>query len=274
MYARRYKKKAAPYKKRSTPYKKRSYKKGVSSFAVKKIVKMALARNIEKKTSQTLLLNAPFYYPAQGALYDTSNTLVLGPSSIANSITQGLGQNDRIGNKIQMKSLTIKGIFQPTPYDATVNPDPRPNQVKLVLFYDKTNLSSVPTPRTDFFQFGSTSAAILGEATDIMAPFNTDKYRILGTKTFKLGYSTYNGSSSDPVPQYYANNDFKMNYNLRWNLTKHHVKRLTYNDNTGEPSCRGLYMQVMISPADGNIGSAGVIPVTMQYWLNMNYTDA
>lgn len=253
--------------------KKRYVKKGKRG-GIKKVIRQVLARQVETKHRQTTLLNNPTYFPAQGALYDSTNTVQVGPGATTLDVLQGTADGTRIGNRIRMKKLDINMVFQPQPYDASVNPNPEPVNVKLVLFYERALPTSFPNPRLDFFAFNSTSDAIRGESSDMVAPFNTDTYNILATKTFKLGYSAYTGGSSDPVPQYYNNNDYKMNQIVKWDLTKHYPKVVRYNDNNADPLNRSLYMQVMVSPATGAVGLAGVVPVTYQYWQTMAYTDA
>jgi len=268
------------FKRRSTKkrvFKKRSFKRKSSrrpSVAVKKMVRREIARNVETKHRQSDILDAPFYYPAQGALYDSANTLAISPSSTNLAIVQGTSDGTRIGNKIKLKKLTFKGIWVANGYSAAANPIPEPMQVKLVLFYDKTAPTAIPAPRSDYFQFNSTVLPFQGDLTDLLGPANADKYRVLATKTFKLGFQQYFGTGNQPNQQQFSNNDFKLNKNIIWDVTKYCVSDIRYNDNSPTPTTRGLFMQVIVSPAGGQVGSAGVVPCSAQWWTEAAYEDA
>jgi len=260
-------------------YKRKSYAPKKKSF--KRKVMNVLARRVETKTVQTEKIDTNLYYPNQGTDFDTQNTIRMSPNDTTLPIAQGSGQGNRIGNKITTKRVMLNLTFQPTPYSAISNPEPHPMQVKIVLFYDRQNMSGMtnnadtltnPKPRTNFFQFGNSATNISGNLTDVIAPFNKDRYAILSTKTFKLGYSRYDGSGYSIAAQAFSNNDFKLLYTCKWNITKYLPKTTKFPDSSNNPSSRGLWMQVM--PAQvGATGPAGVIPLTMSYWIDYNYTD-
>jgi len=240
----------------------------------KRVVRRMISRNIEKKTIQQFVNAVSFYYPAQGSTYDAANTLLLGAQAGALVVQQGVTQAARIGNRIKVTKLEFKGTLYPATYSGIFNPNPELVQVKLVLFYDKLNPTAVPAPRTNFFQAGAGTSPIVGNLNDLWIPINTDQYRVLATKSFKLGFAQYGGSGYQAAPQAFSNNEFKLNCNVRWNITKYHLRMLRYNDNSAVPAGRHLYMQVMVSPTLGTTGSSGVIPCLMSYMQTMWYQDA
>jgi len=246
----------------------------VSIKTVKKVVKRQIAINTENKIAESFDLSHNFYYPAQGSLYDSENLILLGiqPGSI--SINQSSAQNGRNGNRVKIKSCILKGVFFPQPYNASVNPLPKPLEVRLVLFYDRSNPAAITYPRSDFFQYNASSQPITGDMTDIIAPINKDKYRVLGEKKFKLGFSEYAGTGTDAAAQRYANNDFKYNYKLHWNITKYMVSNVIFNDNNTDPTTRKLFMQVIICAANGDTISSGVIPARAFFMQHLEYEDA
>ena len=245
-----------------------------SVVQVKKMIKREVAKGVESKSRVDYNAAYSFYYPAQGALYNSANTIQVSAGSTSLPIVQGTSDGARIGNEITVKKCNLDMVFYPTRYDASTNPNPEPLVVTLVLFYDKRIPTTFPTPVTDFYQFNSTTDSISGDLTDNIAPYNLDCYRIMATKTFKLGYSAYTGSSSDPIPQYYTNNDYHLNQIVKWDITKYLVKTIKYNDNNSDPTSRGLWLQVLISPADGSMGAAGVIPAKVSYCHTLYYEDA
>lgn len=268
-YRRTYRKKRT-YKRRT--YKRKSYARR-PTVAMKKYVKREISRNVENKTAQYFNIQQAFYYPASSGLIQ-ENTLEMCLSPTCLQIPQGAGQGNRIGNKIKVKKLVMKGTLNARGYDVSSNPNPKPQQVRCVLFYDKTDPNDLPAPAGDFFQLGSTSTGIIGELTDMWAPINTDRYRVLAQKYFKLGYSQYGGTNFNADAQAFSNNDFKYNCNIRWDLTKYYPKLVTFRDGNTDPSNRALYMQVIVVPADGTTGVSGVIPINGQYMLSVQYEDA
>lgn len=264
-------KKKRMFKKRPA---RKSYARKAKRPALKRMIRKEIARNVENKTLQQIVNNVSLYYPAQGALYDGANTQPLGMQPGSLVIAQGTNQGTRVGNQIKVKSLRLKGTLVPTPYSGATNAFPHPIQVRLVLFYERQLPNTIPAPRTDFFQAGSTTSPIVGNLNDMWMPVNDNKYRILASKNFKLGYARMDGNGSLSTTQYYSNNDFKMNCNVNWDLTKYIVKNLKYNDNTSNPSQRGLYMQIMASPAQGDTGVSGVVPLQFSYMQTVEFEDA
>jgi len=266
------------YKKKRT-FKKKAFKR--KSYAKKSKRKCCVARRVEVKTVQTEIADRALYYPAQGASFDTGNTIRISPNASSMPIAQGTGQANRIGNKITTKRCMLNMTMQPAPYSSIFNPAPAPMHVKLALFYDKQNPTGMnanagttvdPIPRQNFFQFGNSATNISGNLTDIIAPFNKDRYAVLATKTMKLGYAAYVGSGSNANAQGFANNDFKLVFSVKWDITKYLTKTINFPDSSNDPSTRGLWLQVM--PAQvGSTGSAGVIPLSLSYWVDLKYTD-
>jgi hypothetical protein len=190
------------------------------------------------------------------------------------AIVQGVQEAQRVGNRIKVKKATFKAVFVPSGYNVSTNPIPEPVHVKLCLFYEKAKPTTQPVPVSNMFELGAGQYAIQGELSDMVAPFNKDRYVVVATKTFKLGFQQYFGTGNQPASQQWSNNDFKLNQLINWDFTKHLVKLVKYNDNATLPITRGLWMQVMVAPASGQPGLSGVIPATMQYWNDLHYEDA
>ena len=94
--------------------------------------------------------------------------------------------------------------------------------VRMVIMYDRTNPTQEPQPGINMFQQAGANTGFFNDLTDLWRPYNTDRYRILTTRTFKLGYASNNGTGAQPGFQNLANNDFKMACNFRINLTKYY----------------------------------------------------
>lgn len=268
------------------PYKKKVYKKKivrskrrpkVGLASVKSIVKRAIARNTENKTQQYFNLNRNL--SSVGSGIDTANIINLGVGTATLVVSQGPGQGQRIGNVIRTKKLTFKGTLVPAGYNDINNPQPTPLQVKMIIFYDKSQPNQAPNPyfNGDFFQNGSATANFANDLVDLWRPVNTDRYRILASKTFKLGYAEFTGvgaySGAQQSQGNFSNNDFKLSCNFSFDLTKHYPKMVKFNDTAGLPTTRGLYCLVLPVWANGGQGT----PINManiQYMVSYQYEDA
>lgn len=257
-------------------YKRKSYAK--KTPALKKIIRREIARNVENKTIQMFDFGRVLRQDNDGN-FDSTNVFPLGPDPGSILINQGTGQGGRIGNRIRTKKLTLKGVFTPMPYDQFYNASPQPQQVKIVIFYDKTDANAMPAPATaaDFFQNGNSARGFNGDITDMVMPVNADRYRVLLTKRFKLGWSQQptGSSGSNPNMGQYSNNDYKMSCEFSLDLTKHYPKDVRFPDNSSLPTSRGLYCMVLVAPGDGAIAGGSISRcVNMQYCQDYHYEDA
>jgi len=265
--------KRKPYTKKRKSAKKRPMRRK-GGKALRRLIKRELARQVENKSVQYFNYDTRLYSVA-GANFATNNIFPCGPSAIM-PITQGTGQGNRVGNSIHTKKLMLKGTLVPLAYDATFNPVPMPVQIRMVIFYDKLDPMTVPNPTAtnDFFQNGSGVKGFANDLVDMWTPVNTDKYRILTTRTFKLGNADYSGTGASATSHYFANNDFKMNANFSLNLTKYYHKALKFNDATTTPSNRNVYCMFYYELANGGASLNVGYMVGLQYMLEYTYEDA
>ena len=256
-------------------YKRKSYAK--KTPPLKRMIRREIARNVENKTAQIYVYDQRLY-AVGNVSFPTYNVFPVGIDPGGLSITPGTGQGNRIGNTIKTKKLVFKGTLVPTEYDATFNPAPQPVQIKMWIFYDKTNPDDLPNPQAagDFFQNGSTTKGFQNDLVDMWSPVNTDRYRVMATRTYKLGMAIHsnglpgsNGSISNS-----ANNDFKYNCNFSFDLTKHYPQRVKFNDGSTVPSTRGLFCMISYANAQGNPVGVNNYSVRLQYMLDYQYEDA
>lgn len=245
-----------------------------STYGIKKMVRSEIARNIENKTFQFLGTSHDIL-PSTSPGFD-ANIIPCYPAPGYLAINNATGQGNRVGNSIKIKNLSIKGTVFSRPYNSVSNPTPSPVQIKFWFFYDKTAPSSVPTPATsaDFFQFGNSALGFQNEFFDHKMPINTDRYRVLTTRTVKVGYSSYTGTGAQPQSGNFNNNDFRLNANLSVNLTKHCIKNCKFRDNNALPTSRGIYMVCQPIYADGSAMASSTIPARMEYMMSVVYEDA
>lgn len=249
---------------------KRSGKARGVSVAVKSYVKSLMHKQIENKQA---------YYAAASqniSSYNVSSTMLalpLYPNSSYMSISQNVGESDRIGNKIRVVKAMFNYILRPEVYNATLNPTPTPQIVKLWLGYNKTTPLTQATGNPNFIQTGNTSQALTGYLIDIIKPVNKDLYKIYKTRTHKLGHAIENGTGSSAVAGYQSNNDFKMNASAKIDITRFLQKNIQFNDTTNtQTNGHGLFAYFTAVRADGLTNAA--YPVTMDWWLDFYYEDA
>lgn len=261
------------YGKRRTTHRKKS---GRKNGPIKRMIKRIIARDVENKTVQQIVNTRALSVPADAIGFDTFNVISLGPAAVSLPITQGTGQGNRVGNTIKTKKLSLKGVIYPLPYNLTTNAIMRPLQVRMWIFYDRANPTEFPAPAVgaNFFQNGSSSVGPAGDLTDMYRPVNTDRYRVLEQRTFKLGYANYGGTVPGPDAQFFANNDFSLNQIFSFSLAKHYPKLVKFNDNNADPTTRHLYLLVEVVPAVGGSFVSATQPANIQWIQDYVYEDA
>lgn len=244
----------------------------ISVYAIRKIAKQAISRDIETKTKQ-YSSNSYNVYPSNSTSFGTS-IFPCTPYTSYLQIDQGTGQGDRIGNKIKLKNLSIKGTLWALPYDVVFNPIPQPVQVIIRFFYNRGSTILTPSSLTGFLQNGNSSQNLNNDLTDFVTPVNNEQYKVFCVRKFKIGFANNEGTGSYPVGQYFANNDFKLNANFKVNLTKYAVKNVMYADGAGQPRVRGIFCSMQVVAASGGNLPSNYIGVKAAWTLDCDYQDA
>jgi len=239
---------------------------------LKALIRREISRNVENKTIQYRASKIPIVSYNNSTF--GSRIFPISPYTGYCQIDQGVSQDERVGNRVKIKNATLKFIMNPLPYNATFNPLPEPMEVVMWLFYDKWDNTTIPNPTTDFIQNGGSSTALSSNLMDTISKVNTDRYRLLTKRTFKLGYSNSTGQGVSTAQPFAQNNDFKLNIKRTINFTKYLVKNVKYNDNNSVPSVRGLYCMFEAVPADGGTAGTAQESCEVSYQINLDYEDA
>lgn len=239
---------------------------------VKKEVKDALKTEMEVKV-------ATFGKTDTGISVYNSGTCfqVLSPYSAFTTILQGLGQGNRIGNKIRIKKCMFNYTLNPLPYNDVTNIEPMPALVKLWIFWDKIN-PTIPAATSGalpgFFQDGSSSSVPSSSSFDLTRVVNSDSYVLLTSKVHKVGFEAFVGTPGGVLAEgYRANNDFNLFINGSIDITKYMPKTIDWNDNATNPSSRAIQLMIEAMPYDTSSG-AGEFPVNLEYTITTEFTDA
>lgn len=251
------------------PYKKRSTK--VSS-KVKRYVKREINRNVEDKI---VSINQTFGFGNIAESPDLNLYPVL-PYSGYTSISQGVTQGTRIGNRCKVKKVLLKYVLYPANYDAVTNPNPQNCDVQIFLLRLKASPSVLPTSTQlqGLVQLGATSTSLSGNLSDIaINSWNRDAFFV---KTFvhKVGFAQYAGTGGEANAQYRSNNDYKMNVIRKHDITRLVASEMVFDDNGTTHLRKNIFFGMQAVGASGGTFGATTIPMRIQYWIDIIYTDA
>lgn len=260
------------YKKSSRrPYKKRSNKKRVSK-SVKKYVKKEINRNIEDKVvsiNQTLAFGNISESP------DLNLYPVL-PYSGYTSISQGVTAGARLGNRCKVMKVILKYVLFSKGYDVTTNPIPTCCEVQMFLLNLKQATGVLPTSTqlAGLVQLGASSTALTGSLADIATnSWNKDVFNVKAW-THKVGFSQATGTGGSATQQYFANNDFKLNVVRKMDITKMVASQMRFDDNGSTHLGKNVFFGFQAVSSLGGIFSPTVLPMQIQYWIDIIYQDA
>ncbi len=209
-----------------------------------------------------------------GGTYATKSLAIDG--DVGNvGIPLGTAQNQRIGNNIRIKKVMLRMNFTLNGVDALGNPIPKPQIVKVMFGYSKSELGrsrqSLPPDALKLYKFGGSAVDPAGDVRDLNQIINTDLYTIVKkSRNIKIGNSAY--FQGQGAQQDFNNNDFGMFKSYSADLTKfYHKNQHFYSSDTGS-SNRGLYMYITTVDATGETSTS--FPLTCNYELIVSYTDS
>lgn len=187
------------------------------------------------------------------------------------AISQGTGQGDRIGNKIRVVKATLSYVLYPYPYHITLNPAPTPQDIRMVLARNNTDVQSTP-PIGTFFQNGDTTATCSGGLTDMCKTVNRDGVSVFKDWRHKVAPSVFATLSGGAASSFYgANNDYKLNVLKKVDITKYVPKVIDYLDTAGTTS-KSLFWNVFCADADGTIGGS-TYTIQGTYTIDFTFVD-
>lgn len=253
-------------------YRKRGLRKSTGkrtvSKSVKQYVKRAIHRNIENKEIISYAANQSCMAYSSGAI---GFSLGLIPQ-----ITSGTGDNARIGNQIRIVRGILRGQVNLLPYNATTNPSPTPVWVKMFLYTptytgSQSSFLSSSTDTDRFFRGNNAALPFQANPMDLDFQINESLFRLLATKTFKLGAAT--ASTGGPVTTggYYDNSPMCKKFYFNWG--KFCKKMIKFNDGTSFSQNKALYLIIQPVYADGS-STGAYSPVECHYVNTCTYEDA
>jgi len=245
-----------------------------ANVQMRNIAKQIFNRMTETKIARYNASDSLRYYA--DANWSTPNVFPVTPNALYLNIAQGSGQNNRVGNVIRPVKVSLKGVLRPLEYNATTNPGPCPHKVVLYLLQDKTNPDPLPTTLPEFYQAGATDIVPSGSIADEQYLENTDRWKIMMKKEWKLGFAASVGTGGSAGYQQFTNNDYHLSVTYDIDITKCVSTKFTYDDATNTPtSTKGyVYAVWMIYRLDGTQGVSPQRPIDNNCSLYMTYKDA
>lgn len=273
-------------RKRGRVPKRKLYRKrgGLGVKSVKNIARQVAREGREKKRVAFQFFNyalSPYGIGNQNASINSLTRLPLTPQNYSNTpatllqIPQGVGSDDRVGNKIRMITGKLRIMMNPTPQDTTYNLNPIPYIVTVFVGYDKTQAHGIPLSSfPDFYMVGDLAVPPQGNILDTFRKVNTSRYVICYKRTAKIGYSSAPANGQNPAAQYFNNNDFSFSKKMTIDFSKRMLKNVKFTDSSDTVPCgRQLWAWFMIVPADGTV-TTNARAVEIHCENELYYTDA
>lgn len=203
-------------------------------------------------------------------------------------IDQGVGQSQRIGNRIQLTGCYVKGYITVSKYDYLTNPSCKPCFVRIYIFSMKesANLTdnqgaAVDLCQNRFFQNNNTAQGFTGTISDCSQFINTDCVTLHKVINRKVGFEVaeYAGTGAtfitDNRPfQYFHNNEYKHNAFFKFSALKYMRKNIVYHDNSNVPSGRKVWMAFNLINPYGAVIPSVETPCSVNYTIRYRYKDA
>jgi hypothetical protein len=244
------------------------------SKATKLYIKKTINRTSELKHATPYVQNnvaiVPYGIPPNGPHNITTEDL-----TTVLLIPQGTQDGARIGDKIRVKSLNVRGYINldSSKADSTMY---LKNPMFVKMFVGR-RIDGLFDPNTfggaymNFLANGPTSTNPQNLPSDMYRYVNKDLYQIMATRTFKIGSSAPSNVPNDSAQW---NNDFSFSKNFSINLSKH-VNTVKYSDYSANPTNVAFYMWFLVSFANGATigGLTNNAPLELHYDVNCTYYD-
>lgn len=277
-----YRKKRPAVKKGRKVYKKKSiYPR--QSFA-KNVLKV-ISRNVEHKMATAPQTLTPQTLQA-GTTNLAGNLCICTPSTSTYAffnIVEGLGPNDRIGNKISVKKNVLRYAITLLPYNVSTNTSPMPVIVRMYFFRSKNNpqgavaTGNVTGANANFLDYGSTESGFTGNIVDKLYKIAGASYTYLCHKEFKMGYAQAAGTGVSNVYQQFANNDFKFSHTGTIDLTKYTPKTIEWEAGPSgldtNVSSKNVQCLIQVLAADGETLATTQLKVNCYLVNELSFTD-
>lgn len=248
-------------KKRRRKASKKSYKpKTVRNFMVRtmrQIAKHEIHRAAENKEVRLSEANRALYsYPITTTVAQSGFVAnnIIDCSDVWDTISQGVGEGQRVGNKIKIMKYRYTGILNCFNREGSNNFGPFYVRIWVLTYKFDPNGAQVTdiwsglanNQAGNFFDNGNATNGMQGNLLDLMLPVNTKVWTVHKCMTFKLGYqSNPNITGAD------GNNDFAYSRKFYIDLKKYQGGTIQYNDTSTTSFNKKLFIVYEVLNAGG-----------------------
>lgn len=262
--------------KRKNPRGKRATKaKSAKKLAARPVFKKAVQKIVSSMSEDKMA----YHCPSESALVNF-NSIISSTGDylqVIPNMTTGDEENQRQGDEITVKNLSVKGYLRFIP--AVVASDVKFSQVGvrlMCLSLKKTSswdlVTGSATPLNSLLKRGGTTVGFSGQLSDLFNPVNTDLFTVHGNKVF---YMTQNNNSFATNVGYWSV-DIKdqikfFNFNIKMKN-----KKLKYDDDTNSgllPTNSAPFLVVGYVYLNGNVPDTVVSNLGMYYQSVLRYED-
>lgn len=193
-------------------------------------------------------------------------------------VNQGVGDNQRIGNSVNVVSGKIRGYINLKPWNSVTAPYSNDVYVKFWLGKRKgstnQNTALTVTDFSTFFNLNASAAAFQGNMLDMMFYPNTETWTIFNTKQQMLSNGN-NLQYAAQSAQAGANSaSARCSVPFSFDFTKH-LGKLLFDDNvSGYPTNKELYLFMTAVDAQGTTYGNTTELAELHYVLDIKYEDA
>lgn len=242
--------------------------KDTTKAGVLAVVRKMLAKNIENKHIGSAVEEDVQHNSAIGS----ADCKPLVPEISPIDSTAGTTACQRIGDRIKPKSLTVSGVV-------SLNPAYYPNShgdiyVRVLIASQKDikvgsrivsgDVDAGNLLKPSYPGLSTETTAFDGETLDLAYPYNTDKFRIYYSKTFKLSLA-----KEDSVEQW-ARNSFRWSYTF-----KDLPANFTYDEANGDwPNNFAPFFAIGYAYGDGSSPDVATLKLISNTYSLLAYEDA
>lgn len=187
----------------------------------------------------------------------------------------GIGQDQRIGDRVQIKGYYMNYLIRPLPYDVTTNTVPAPCIVQVFVLRPRAGFVTgmfaspiVSGANAKLFENqANTDSGLTGSLVDLLRKVDKDNFEVLARREYKIGYQGNLNTSNqlNTLP----NNDFNayVKDRVKCKGESWRVNRLEGYEG------RNIFFFVTALRADGTAIPTSQIPVALDFNLAVYYTD-
>jgi len=255
-------------KTRKVSYKKKAVKKVSKepSKALTKAVQKIIHKNVESKQG---------YHSVAGVSYNSGINAVGDATRLIPSITQGTGDNQRIGDQLRAQSLIIKGaiVYNPSTGQYGTYPNARLG-VRVMIVQPKAygTLDDVQSTTGTWSNYllkkGGSTSAFAGLIQDLWAPINTDAITKYYDKVFYLD-NPYQVTAVGSQDMKGSTRLFSIKINMR-----NKVLKFDSSVSSGNPTNFAPVLVIGYCHMDNSAADTLTTAIQLTYDAIFNYEDA